>query len=309
MNKGDPMENKPPAPPVHPAATSHYRPIFSVVATLIVVILAVWVALVAWDYYNTTPWTRDARVRAFAVVVAPQISGQVVEVAVHDNQNVQVGQVLMRIDPADFENALVAAKAQLVADEAVATMKAANAARREAAPASAVSAENRQDAAADAAVAAATVTADKARVAQAQLNLARTVVRAPVDGVVTNLSLHTGDYAHIGEGTITVVDTQEIWITAYFEETELRKVKPGDQVRIKLLAYPDQIIDGHVQGIGRGIAIPNAEMAASGLPDVDPIYAWVRLTQRIPVHITLDHVPTGSLLAAGMTASVQVVTK
>lgn len=303
------MEPNSTPPPPPPAATSHYRPIFSVVATLLVVCLALWVAVVAWDYYETTPWTRDARVRAFAVVVAPQVSGQVIEVDVHDNQHVQAGQVLMRIDPADFANQLAAAQAELVADQALETMKEANAVRRENAPLSAVSAENRQDAKAEAAVAAATVMADKARVAQAQLNLARAVVRAPVDGVVTNLFLHEGDYVHTGEGVITVVDTQEIWITAYFEETELRKITPGDAVRIKLVAYPDQIIDGHVQGIGRGIAIPNAQNSASGLPDVDPIYAWVRLTQRIPVHITLDHVPADILLSAGMTASVQVQNK
>lgn len=298
------MEEKKPAPPPH--ATSHYRPIFSVIATMIVVVLAVWVAVLAWNYYDTTPWTRDARVRAFAVVVAPQVSGQVTGVAVHDNQDVQAGQILLQIDRADFENALATAKAQLTADEAVATMKAANAKRRENAPLSVVSAESRQDAEAEAAVAAANVMADEARLAQAQLNMDRTIVRAPVSGTITNLSLHVGDYVHTGEGVITVVDTQEIWVTAYFEETELRKIKPGDKVRIKLMAYPDQIIDGHIQGIGRGIAIPNASNNANGLPDVDPIYAWVRLTQRLPVHITLDHVPPSILLSAGMTATAQI---
>ena len=127
-----------------------------------------------------------------------------------------------------------------------------------------------------------------------------------MSGTVTNLNLHQGDYVHTGEGVVTIVDTQDLWVTAYFEETELRKFKAGDKVRIKLLAYPDQIIDGHVQGISRGIAIPDAQDSASGLPDVDPIYAWVRLTQRIPVHITLDHVPADILLAAGMSATVQV---
>lgn len=304
------MENKPTSPtppPSHaPMATSHYQPIFSVIATLLIVILAVWVAVVAWDYYQTTPWTRDARVRAFAVVVAPQVTGQVVDVAVHDNQNVIKGQILMQIDPADFENALQAAKAQLEADEAMASMKAANAARREAVPLSAVSAENRQDAQAEAAIAAAAVLADKARLAQAQLDLDRTTVRAPTDGVITNLSLHVGDYVHTGEGVITVVDTKDIWITAYFEESELRKLQTGSKVHIRLMAYPNQTIDGHVQGVGRGIAIANAENSPSGLPDVDPIYAWVRLTQRLPVHITLDHVPANIRLSAGMTASVTV---
>lgn len=298
------MDNKPvkTQPP-----SVHYKPIFSVVATLVVVLLAVWLAVTAWDYYQTTPWTRDARVRAFTVVVAPQVSGQVTDMEVHDNQYVQAGAALMRIDPADFQNALAAAQAQLQADEAVETMRAANAKRRAEAPLSAVSAENRQDAAAEATAAASAVMADKARVAQAKLNLERTLVYAPVSGVVTNLAAHVGDYAHAGQGMISVVDTQDMWVTGYFEETELSRIKPGDKVRIKLAAYPDQILDGHVQGIGRGIAIPNAENGPSGLPDVDPIYAWVRLTQRIPVHITLDHVPHDIQLSVGMTASAQIV--
>ena len=304
MSKGDVLESKPVQ--AHPAS-AHYAPIFSVVATVVVVLLAVWLAVAAWDYYQTTPWTRDARVRAFTVVVAPQVSGQVTKIDVHDNQEVKAGQVLMRIDPADFQNALAVAQAQLASDEAVEAMKMANARRRAQAPLSAVSAENREDTASEATAAAAAVMADKAHVAQAELNLARSVVYAPVNGVVTNLSAHVGDYAHTGEGMISVVDTQDIWVTGYFEETELRKIKPGDKVRIKLMAYPNEIIDGHVQGIGRGIAIPDAENGPSGLPDVDPIYAWVRLTQRLPVHITLDHVPSDIQLSAGMTANAQIV--
>ncbi|BAJ82844.1 HlyD family secretion protein (plasmid) [Acidiphilium multivorum AIU301] len=240
------------------------------------------------------------------MTVAPEISGRIVAVAVHDNERVRKGQVLFRIDPADFANRLAVARATLAADRAIAGMKAADAARRARLPSIAVSAETRGNAAA-ARAAAARVQADEAGVAQAALDLARTVVRAPVSGTITNLTAHAGDYAHAGSGAITMVDTGELWVTAYFEETELDQIRPGAPARIELMSDPGRVLDGHVQGIGRGVADANMQDARSGLPRVDPVYSWVRLSQRIPVYVTLDHVPPSMLLAAGMTATVRVV--
>ena len=234
--------------------------------------------------------------------MAPEISGRIVAVAVHDNERVRKGQVLFRIDPADFTNRLAVARATLAADRAIAGMRAADAARRARLPLIAVSAETRGNAAAGA-----RVQADEARVAQAALDLARTVVRAPVSSTITNLTAHEGDYTHAGNGAITMVDTGELWVTAYFEETELDRIRPGAPARIELMSDPGRVLDGHVQGIGRGIADANMQDARSGLPRVDPVYSWVRLSQRIPVHVTLDHVPPSMLLAAGMTATVRVV--
>ena len=285
-----------------------YRPVFSVLATLIVAAAAVWIGYSAWQHYATTPWTRDARVRAFAVTVAPEISGRIVAVAVHDNEAVHKGQELFRIEPADFENRLAVAEAVLAGDRARAGMKAAQAARRARLPSIAVSAETRADAAAGAVAAAAVVRADEARVAEARLNLGRTVVRSPVNGVISNLTLHAGDYAHAGNAAMSVVDTARTWVTAYFEETELSRIRRGAPARMELLADPGEVLRGRVEGIGPGIAVADAQNAG-GLPRVDPVYSWVRLSQRIPVHIALDRIPPGMFLAAGMTATVSVVKK
>lgn len=295
------------APPPEQKATRPYRPVFSVLATLLVVIAALWLGMMAWTRYDTSPWTRDARVRAFSITVAPQVSGRIVAVVVHDNEQVRKGQVLFRIFPADFANRLAMAEATLAADEATAQMKAAEAARRARLPALAVSAETRNNAAAVAAAAAAVVRGDRARVAQARLDLTRTVIRAPINGTITNLKLHEGDYAHAGSAAITMVDTGELWVTGYFEETALKRIRLGAPARIELMADPGQILSGHVQGIGRGIAVANTENGSGGLPMVDPVYSWVRLSQRIPVHIALGHVPPGLFLAAGMTATVRIV--
>lgn len=295
-----PQQAKPPAP-------RPYMPVFSVLATILVAIGAVWIGVLAWTRYDTTPWTRDARVRAFAVAIAPEISGRIDQVDVRANQFVRKGDVLMRIDPSDFENSLAEAKAALAADQATARMKFANARRRANLPSIAVSAESQENTQAAALAAAAAVAGAKARVAQALLDLKRTVVRAPVTGTITNLTLHAGDYAHAGQSALTVVDARDSWITAYFEETELARIKPGAAARIKLMAYPDRILTGHVQGIGRGISVADAQASAGGLPVVNPVYSWVRLSQRIPVHIAIDHVPAGIFLSAGMTATVRIV--
>jgi len=288
------------------APSRPYKPLFSTLATIIAVVAALWLAVLAWARYDTTPWTRDARVRAYAVTIAPQISGPIVAVEVHANQTVRKGQVLMRIDPADFINAVAEARAALAADRATARMKAADAARRAHLPSIAVSAESRDNTAAAADAAEAAVAGDQARLAQALLNLKRTVVRAPVTGTITNLTLHAGDYAHEGTAALTVVDVRHMWVTAYFEETELARITPGSAAKIRLLAAPGVVLNGIVQGIGRGIAVDDVQSSAGGLPVVNPVYSWVRLTQRIPVHIALEDVPAGLFLAAGMTATVRI---
>jgi multidrug resistance efflux pump len=297
----------PVASPPAAGATRLYKPAFSILATVIVVIAAIWLGAMAWNRYDATPWTRDARVRAYAIAITPEISGRIVSVDVHANQTVRQGQVLMRIDPADFENALAEAQAALAADEATARMKAADASRRARLPSMAVSAETQQNTAAAAQAAEAAVMGDKARVAQALLNLRRTVVTAPVNGTITNLTLHAGDYAHAGTAALTLVDSKDIWVTAYFEETELARIRPGAAAKIQLLADPGRILTGVVQGIGRGISVDDAQTSAGGLPVVNPVYSWVRLSQRIPVHIALDALPPGLFLAAGMTATVRIV--
>jgi hypothetical protein len=74
---------------------------------------------------------------------------------------------------------------------------------------------------------------------------------------------------------------------------------------IKLMGY-NKIVRGHVAGVARAINVPNAQPNQQGLADVNPIFTWVRLAQRVPVRIRIDQVPDGVRLVAGMTATVQV---
>jgi multidrug resistance efflux pump len=145
----------------------------------------------------------------------------------------------------------------------------------------------------------------KARVNQAQVNLERTRILAPVDGYVTNLLAQLGDYVNVGVNTVSLVDADSYWVDGYFEETNLAPIRVGDPAQIKLMGR-DQIVRGHVDSIARAINVANAQPNSQGVATVNPIFTWVRLAQRIPVRIHIDEVPPNVVLSAGMTATVEI---
>jgi multidrug resistance efflux pump len=140
---------------------------------------------------------------------------------------------------------------------------------------------------------------------QARVNLDRTQIRSPANGWITNLLVQVGDYAPVGHNVISIVDADTFWVDAYFEETQLSPVREGDPAEIKLMGY-SEIVRGHVGGVARAINVPNADPNQQGVANVNPIFTWVRLAQRVPVRIQIDQVPDGVRLVAGMTATVQV---
>jgi multidrug resistance efflux pump len=145
----------------------------------------------------------------------------------------------------------------------------------------------------------------KAQLSQAQVNLERTRIVSPVDGYVTNLLAQLGDFANAGANTISVVDANSFWVDGYFEETNLAPISVGDPTRIKLMGH-SEILRGHVASITRAINVANAQPATQGVANVNPIFTWVRLAQRIPVRIHIDEMPAGVVLSAGMTATVEI---
>jgi multidrug resistance efflux pump len=145
----------------------------------------------------------------------------------------------------------------------------------------------------------------RAQLNQAQVNLERTQIHSPVNGWVTNLLVQLGDYATVGRSVLSVVNADSFWVDAYFEETQLASIREGDPAKIKLMGYRE-IVRGTVTGTARGINVSNARADEQGLATVNPIFTWVRLAQRVPVRIRIDHVPDGVRLVAGMTATVQI---
>lgn len=273
-------------------------------ATLVLGSLALMFCLQLWRAYVLAPWTRDGRVSAQVVRIAPEVSGQINQLVVSDNQWVAKGDLLYRIDARSYRLALQQRMAELAESRSVFDQRNAQFKRR-AQLAGAIAREEVDNAARDLAVAQSRLDAARSHLAQAQLDLERTTIRSPVDGYVTQLRLHPGDYAEAGHTNLFVVDGHSFWITGYFEETKLPGVRIGAPVSIKLMGFAP-LLEGHVASMGRGIADSNEVRNDSGLPEVSPTFSWIRLAQRVPVRIELDNVPEGVQLAAGMTASVEV---
>jgi multidrug resistance efflux pump len=271
-------------------------------AVAIAVALAVW----AYRFYEYSPWTRDGRVRVYVVDTAPEVSGQVTDVPVIDNQLVHKGDVLYRIDPRDYEAAVRKAKAALDGAKPQQALQDDNARRRAKLRLGDVSEEEKQTFAITATVAGSNVEAAEAALYKAQVDLERCVVRSTVNGYVTNLTVRVGDYADAGHRQLSVIDADSFYIYGYFEETQLRNIGVGQGARAVLMGYPDAPVAGHVESIGRGITDTDAAPDEQGLPKVNPIFTWVRLAQRIPVRLHIDNVPAGVHLAAGETCTIYV---
>jgi len=218
---------------------------------------------------------------------------------------VHKGDLLIRIDPERYRIALLQAEAALQARRADLAQKQRSAARRSKVDDLVVSNEVREMADTQSQTASAIVLEAQQQVATAKLNLARTEVHAPVDGYVTNLLVHPGDYAQVGRPQLAVVDKDSFWIYGYFEETKIPSLHEKDPVTITLMSGT-QKLQGHIESISRAIADRDNTTTPELLANVNPTFAWVRLAQRIPVRIHIDKVPDKVLLSAGMTCTVIV---
>lgn len=284
-----------------------WRPVAAVLrvaATLAMVGIAVALVVALWQRYMVAPWTRDGRVRAEVVDIAPEVPGTIVDIPVRDNQFVHKGDVLFVIDPVRFKIAIAQAQAAVDAARDERALKVTDSQRRMGLT-GVVSATEQDRFRSTAAVAAAQLEAAQAALDLAKLNLERSVLRSPVNGYVTNLRLRVGDYANVGQSRVAVIDSDSFWVSGYFEETKMSHIREGDIARIKLMGFKP-LLTGRVETIARGINDRNSALNSYGLQDVNPIFTWVRLAERIPIRIHIDTVPEGVILAAGMTCTVSL---
>ncbi|ALM53430.1 efflux RND transporter periplasmic adaptor subunit [Halomonas huangheensis] len=281
------------------------RQTIRILITAIIAAIAIAAGMWLWKYYLYTPWTRDARVAADIITIAPDVSGRVLELPISDNQHVTAGEVLFRIDPARYQAALDHANAIVDQREAELQLRQHEAGRRSRLSNQAISAESRESANIDSQVAAAALAEARSDVASAELDLERTEVDAPASGHILNLQLVQGNYVNRGTAVMALVRDDSFYVTAYMEETKRPAFKVGDSARVTLMSG-DIEIAGHVESIGRAIANDNATPNNQLLPQVQPTFSWVRLAQRIPVRIALDEYPESIDLSAGMTATVHI---
>jgi multidrug resistance efflux pump len=270
--------------------------------TLVAVLFGLVATRWMWVHYELAPWTRDGRVRADIVRVAPDVAGWVVRIWVSDNQVVRKGDPLFEIDRVRYEIALRQAEAA-VARQRATVAEAKREAERNEKLGAVVAIEVRQQSQARMEEATAQLQRDLADLAAARLNLQRTLVVAVVNGVVTNLLLRPGDYMTTGQEALALVDSDSLHVDGYFEETQLPRIHEGDRVSVRLMGET-QLLYGRVQGIAPAIFDRERTPMEDLVANVNPNFTWVRLAQRVPVRIELDPGPIDVRLIAGRTATV-----
>jgi len=227
--------------------------------------------------------TDDAFIDVHFVSVAPKIAGRVSVVHVDDNQLVKKGDVLVEIDPRDFQVALAQAKANLAKDKAT-QIQAATAEKRavDLFGRNVISTQDRDSSVASSQSTKAAVEADEAAVEQAELNLSYAKIKAPINGYVTKEAVAIGDYLQVGQALMSLVPPR-VWVIANFKETQLRTMQPGQPVNISVDAYPNLDLRGRLDSIQAG-----SGAAFTLLPPENATGNYVKVVQRVPVKIVLD---------------------
>ncbi len=341
------------------------RPSVFVVGIIVLTAALFWLGGWIIDSF-THESTDDAFLDAHVVTVAPKVAGIVKAVHIKQNQFVRKGDLLIEIDPRDFETKLAQKqaaeaaaeansktvrasfeliKARVTTAEASAKQAEAEATAAEAAEAKASSDLKRNEdlqkrsvisaqefEAIKTAASAATANLRAAREklageqskvheAKAQLEAARSVIEvsgaqlnqakadvssaeldlsyarmvSPIDGRITNKRVEQGDYLQVGQALFALVP-EELWVTANFKETQLKKVQPNQPVQIEIDSVADKTFRGHVESVQSG-----SGARFSLLPPENAVGNFVKVVQRVPVKIVFDEPLTGSqTLGPGM---------
>jgi membrane fusion protein, multidrug efflux system len=335
------------ARPWHDTFRDHRVLVLTIAAVIVVAVvtLVLW-----WLHARQYESTDDAFIDTRTVQISAQVAAAIVDVPVTDNQLVDAGAVLARLDDRDYKAQLDQAKAQVgqaqagianldaqlvaqqarndQADKQVTQAQAAltfaqqqadryqllakqgsgtieqsqqytsnllqDQAALAAAQANAVASE-KQNAVLDAQrkLAAAQLAQARATEEDAEANLSRTVITAPVDGRVTHLTAAKGAWAAVGQALMMFVP-REVWVTANFKETQLALMQPGQPVSLEIDAYPGRSFEGHVDSIQAG-----SGTAFSLLPAENATGNYVKIVQRVPVKIVFDK-PPDVLLGPGL---------
>lgn len=143
---------------------------------------------------------------------------------------------------------------------------------------------------------------------QAQLDLSRTRVLAPSQGVVSNLTIDVGHYASVGQPLMTFISTNAVWVDAYMRENCLENIQPGDEVDMVLDVAPGRIFKGKVVSTAYGISW-GQEAAAGNLPSIKTTRGWMRSSQHFPVKIVFTDETSKGFRRVGGQANVVVYTE
>jgi len=251
--------------------------------------------------------TDNAQVEAHAVMVAAKVSGYVTSVPVVEGQKVKKGEILAQIDERDYNNTLTQAKGEMTAIQARMEEAEKNYTRlSQLYKSGAVSQQQFDNATSNFSDIKAKFESITAQVAQAELNLENTKVRAPSDGFVAKRSVEEGQLASPGVPLIGFVDTDSRWVEANFKETEIEEIKIGAKVDISVDAISSKTYVGHVESISSATGA-----TFTLLPPDNATGNFTKVVQRVPVKIVIDQIGEKDIeaLRAGLSAVVKVHTR
>ena len=284
---------------------------YALIGFVVVIICALVYFIVDAIKYQSTD---DAYVETTTVSVAPRVSGQIVEVLITDNQKVKEGDVVARIDDTDYkvkvdQTSAAYERIQLNQENAKANFKAAQTnidlaktdldrytnlynsgavskqvldqaqAKYDSAKATLTSTEQALFSNNESRVADADLKSAKAMKDQAELNLSYTTIVAPQSGTVASRRVEKGMYVNVGTPLFTIVP-DKVWVVANFKENQLRHMKPGQAVDIKIDTYPNHTFKGKIDSIQR-----SSGAKSSLFPPENAVGSFVKIVQRIPVKI------------------------
>ncbi|GEC56577.1 membrane fusion protein (multidrug efflux system) [Bradyrhizobium japonicum] len=328
-------------------------------AAVSVTILAVEIGWAWWEYALSTETTDNAYVHGDITAIAPKVAGYVAEVAVHDNQAVSAGDILVRIADEDYRAQRDRATAsvsqvqaaienlarrkdlqQAVVREAEASSQMAQAdldlaerqfgrtshllqtgavsvrvhdtaiadqSRARAALArsqAAITAAREQEAvlASESAQFAGRLAEARAGLSLAEIALSETIIRAPVAGIVGNRRVRLGEYVRPGGSLLSIVPVDGVWVVANFKETQISRMRVGQPAEITVDGYANVRMRGTIDSLS-----PGSGAAFSLIPPDNATGNFVRIVQRVPVKIRLDHANAlHGRLVPGMSVDVSV---
>lgn len=268
------------------------------VAAVLAAVAGIWYLMSSLNAVSTD----DANIAGRVYTVATKIPGTVKTVNVRDNQKVKKNELLLEIDPADYELQVKEAQANLDIRRSLLDQALRNKDRAESlSKRQAISQARYEDILTAYKVAQAQVGAAEAQLQIARLNLGYTKIYAPADGYVAEKSVEAGNQVMPGQALMAVVSS-DMWIVANYKETKLKNVQPGQKVKIQIDAYPGMTFKGRVNSIQRGTGA-----AFSMFPPENATGSFVKIVQRIPVKIVFDGQPEKKYdFSIGMSASTEI---
>lgn len=264
--------------------------VIAVIALLMLLLSSILVAI----RLDERPRTDDAFLYADTANIAPEVSGRIISLNVRNNQSVRAGEMLFVIDPEQYQLKLDATQAQYqLASITLARMEPLLSKGY-------VTAEQIDEARAS-------QESSRANEALTQRDLNHTTVIAHINGKIVGLNNTVGQYVNTGTPLFTIIDNSKWYAIANFRETDVAKMEIGATVTVYVMAQPNQALTGHIESIGWGVTNEDAILNFGGLPTIPTTLNWVRLAQRFPVRILLDH-PPDNLMRVGASAVVVVHT-